>query len=119
MRSHEPEPRESAVRLVAISGPLNGTDSHLRENWKEISIGRDDLNDICVDSRSVSRRHCVIERRASELVIRDLDSRNGTFVNDVPVKERTLRRGDQISVGDSVFILVIDDEKPAAPAPHP
>jgi transcriptional regulator with GAF, ATPase, and Fis domain len=119
MRSHEPEPRESAVRLVAISGPLNGTDSHLRENWKEISIGRDDLNDICVDSRSVSRRHCVIERRGSELVIRDLDSRNGTFVNDVPVKERTLRRGDQISVGDSVFILVIDDEKPAAPAPHP
>lgn len=119
MRSLDPESRVSPARLVAISGPLNGTDSRLDENWKEISIGRDELNDICVDSRSVSRRHCVIERKGSELVIRDLDSRNGTFVNEVPVKERTLRKGDQISIGDSVFILVIDDDKPAAPGPHP
>jgi len=119
MRSHNTESQGSAVRLVAISGPLNGTDTRLGENWKEISIGRDDLNDICVDSRSVSRRHCVIERKNSEVIIRDLESRNGTFVNDVPIKERTLRKGDQISVGDSVFLLVIDDDKRIAPGPSP
>jgi Nif-specific regulatory protein len=117
MRSHNTESQGSAVRLVAISGPLNGTDTRLGENWKEISIGRDDLNDICVDSRSVSRRHCVIERKNSDVIIRDLESRNGTFVNDVPIKERTLRKGDQISIGDSVFLLVIDDDKRTAPGP--
>src|SRR5262245_38663211 len=105
------EPKLGTIRLVAISGPLNGTDSQPSENWTDISIGRDDSNDICIDSRSVSRRHCVIERKESQLVIRDLDSRNGTFVNDVPVKERALQKGDQISIGDSVFILAFDDEK--------
>ena len=113
MNSQETEPQTPTVRFVAISGPLNGTDSHPDGDWKEISIGRDQDNDICVESRSVSRRHCVIQRKDAQLVIRDLDSRNGTFVNDVPVKERALRRGDQIGVGDSVFILVIDEEKSA------
>jgi Nif-specific regulatory protein len=77
---------------------------------KEISIGRDPSNVICVDSRSVSRRHCLIVRKDGELFIRDLDSLNGTFVNDVPVKERKLSKGDKVAIGDSVFVVVDDDE---------
>jgi len=113
MKLQDTEARGPEVRLVAVAGPLNGTDSNLGENWQEISIGRDESNDLCIDSRSVSRQHCVIERRDSELILRDLDSTNGTFVNDVPIKERSLRKGDQIGVGDSMFILVIEDEAPA------
>jgi transcriptional regulator with GAF, ATPase, and Fis domain len=112
MNSQDTEPKTPTVRLVAVAGPLNGTDSKLAEDWQEISIGRDESNDLCIDSRSVSRRHCVIERRDSDLILRDLDSTNGTFVNDVPIKERSLKRGDQVGIGDSMFILVIEDERP-------
>jgi transcriptional regulator with GAF, ATPase, and Fis domain len=98
-------------QLVALSGPLNGDARYLTET--EISIGRDPSNLICVDSSSVSRRHCLIFRKEDELFIRDLESLNGTFVNDIPIKERTLSKGDKIAIGDSVFILVIDEDEPA------
>jgi Nif-specific regulatory protein len=42
----------------------------------------------------------------------DLESRNGTFVNGVPVKERLLEHGDKINIGDSVFIFLIREEDP-------
>src|SRR5215468_9495849 len=96
-------------QLIALSGPLNG--NVLLLTGKEISIGRDPSNVICVDSRSVSRRHCLIVRSEDEVLIQDLDSLNGTFVNDVPIKERKLGKGDKIAIGDSVFLLVSDDEE--------
>ena len=96
-------------QLVALSGPLNGNALYL--TGTEISIGRDPSNVICVDSRSVSRRHCLIVRSEDEILIRDLDSLNGTFVNDVPIKERKLSKGDKIAVGDSVFVVVFDEEE--------
>ena len=39
-------------------------------------------------------------------VIRDLDSRNGTFVNRVPVKERELGNGDEVRLGECVFLFL-------------
>jgi Nif-specific regulatory protein len=63
-----------------------------------------------VDSGSVSRRHCVISQRGDEFLIRDLESLNGTFVNDIPIKERKLEKGDKIAIGDSVLIVVDEDE---------
>jgi transcriptional regulator with GAF, ATPase, and Fis domain len=95
-------------QLVALSGPLNGSATTL--TGMEVSIGRDPSNTICVDSGSVSRRHCAISRNEHELLIRDLDSLNGTFVNDVPIKERKLSKGDKIALGDSVFVVVDEDE---------
>jgi Nif-specific regulatory protein len=95
-------------QLVALSGPLNGSATTLK--GMEISIGRDPSNTICVDSSSVSRHHCAISRSEHELLIRDLDSLNGTFVNDVPIKERKLSKGDKIALGDSVFVVVDEDE---------
>lgn len=70
----------------------------------ELTIGRDRENDIILQSDSVSRRHCRIERRGDHLTIIDLDSTNGTFVNDnEPITSTPLRRGDQIKVGDTIF----------------
>src|SRR5262249_20540802 len=66
-----------------------------------------------LDSLSVSRRHCLIVGREDELFIRDLESRNGTFVNDIPIKEKKLTKGDKIRIGDSVFILVSEEDEAA------
>jgi two-component system cell cycle response regulator len=73
---------------------------------KEVtSIGRDRDNDIVLDSDSVSRRHAKLEHRDGHFFIIDLDSTNGTFVNDEPepVTACQLRRGDQMKIGDTIF----------------
>ena len=68
-------------------------------------IGRGSNNDIVVPSDSVSRQHAQLERRGADLVISDLQSTNGTYINNerVNVEEWRLRRGDQLRVGDTVF----------------
>lgn len=48
----------------------------------------------------------------------DLDSLNGTFVNNQPVKERILRHGDRIEVGDSHFVFLLEEEDAAAKIPE-
>jgi len=102
--------------LVAIAGSLTGTTFAL--TGEEVSIGREPSNQLCLHHRSVSRRHCRIQRKDAEYVIRDLGSRNGTFVNDVPVNERSLQHGDQIQVGDSVLrFLLLEDIVSTASVP--
>jgi two-component system cell cycle response regulator len=70
-----------------------------------IIIGRDRENDIVLNSDSISRRHCRIEYRGTRIFAVDLDSTNGTFVNDEPdpITDILLRRGDLIKIGDTIF----------------
>ena len=58
---------------------------------------------------SVSRRHSQIDKEEDQFVIRDLDSLNGTFINDVPVKRRALQHGDRVRIGDSQFLFLMHD----------
>lgn len=92
------------ARLIAISGPTEGTTFVLNE--AEVSIGREPSNVICVNDHSVSRRHCVIRREGESFRILDLESYNGTFVNAVPVGEQSLSHGDQIAVGSVRFVFL-------------
>ena len=71
----------------------------------ELSIGRDPSNQISLLDPLVSRRHCLIRLSGSDAYLEDLDSRNSTFVNGLPVKERVLAHGDQIRIGNSVFVF--------------
>ena len=95
-------------RLVAMAGPLEGANFSLTED--EISIGRDTSNQILIDDLSVSRRHCLIQRAAGQFKITDLNSHNGTFVNDLPTQERSLEHGDRIRVGKSLFLFLTDED---------
>jgi transcriptional regulator with GAF, ATPase, and Fis domain len=54
---------------------------------------------------AVSRQHCVVEPAEGRFRLHDLDSRHGTFVNGVPVRERLLEEGDLITLGSSVFLF--------------
>jgi transcriptional regulator with GAF, ATPase, and Fis domain len=95
-------------RLLAIAGPLK--DSTFALPSGEIHIGRDPSNLLSISDPSLSRRHCALSQDADGYKIRDLESRNGTLVNGVSVKETRLRHGDQISVGDSAFLLLLLDD---------
>jgi diguanylate cyclase (GGDEF)-like protein len=68
-----------------------------------LTLGRGQENVVVLDNDSVSRRHCRIEKRNAAWYVVDLDSTNGTYVNDDQVKEYMLRRGDQMKVGDTIF----------------
>ncbi len=69
------------------------------------SIGRSRSNDIVISSDAVSRYHAQITKQGSEIIVRDLDSTNGTYINDdvERTQECRLRRGDQIRIGETVL----------------
>ena len=68
---------------------------------RSITIGRDHDCDLCLDARKVSRRHVQIENRSDgHVVVRDLESHNGTFVNGVRITEATIQPGDAIACGE-------------------
>jgi len=72
-------------------------------------IGRGDECHLKPQSDAISRRHCVIITTENEVVVRDLNSRNGTFVNDERVaEEAVLLNGDILRVGPLQFEMLIE-----------
>jgi transcriptional regulator with GAF, ATPase, and Fis domain len=102
------------ARLVVLAGPLCGEVYPIE--GAECVLGRDTANGLTVPDRLMSRRHCAVSLRDGRYVLADLGSSNGTFVNGIPVKERTLEHGDRIRVGDSV-LMFLQAEPAAASAP--
>lgn len=98
--------------LVAIAGPLNGRTFAL--DAPEVCIGREAGTQVCVQSAWVSRRHCALRRENGGVVVHDLESRNGTFVNGIPVSRQELKHGDLLTVGDCSFRFVCQEETTAA-----
>jgi len=88
------------------SGTHKGKVYDIRE--ENLAIGREVAGGIQVLDQGVSRRHAEIFRIGELYFIRDLESRNGTFVNEKPVSEELLRIGDQIRIGST--ILVFEDK---------
>jgi pSer/pThr/pTyr-binding forkhead associated (FHA) protein len=66
---------------------------------RAVSIGRSPDNDLPVDNLAVSNYHARVYFEAGRLVVEDLDSLNGTFVNDMRVERATLHDGDSIWIG--------------------
>ena len=66
---------------------------------RPITIGRAPDNDLAVDNLAVSNYHARVYFEAGKLVVEDLDSLNGTFVNDLRIERATLHDGDSIWIG--------------------
>ncbi len=97
--------------LIILSGKLQGKKLALPE--KDVTIGRDEDCELRVASAEVSRRHCVLHPTSEGLLVRDLASQNGTFINDKPViDEQLLTPGDILKVGPMTFQLVGKKSKP-------
>jgi len=95
-------------RLIALSGPLAGAQYPIGDG--DFTLGRGEPNSVMVPDRAVSRRHCVIRKSGDGFRLIDLQSRNGCFVNNVPVREHDLKHSDHITIGDSRFIFLVSDE---------
>ena len=78
-------------------------------------LGRDPSNQVEVGDPSVSRKHCSLSEVSSGVFeIADLDSHNGTFVNETRVTRRTLQHGDRIRIGGSEFVFLTEPEDDTA-----
>jgi hypothetical protein len=100
--------------LRFISGKDHGREIPLPPD-REIVIGRISEVDLLLLDDKVSRKHAKIMTYSGKIVIQDLESRNGTFVNGTKTKSSHLLEGDQIQIGSSTMKLVSADS-PGSPA---
>ncbi|MCX7805734.1 MAG: FHA domain-containing protein [Planctomycetota bacterium] len=97
------------ARLIFRSGLLEGRTVEL-PSGKALVIGRARDVDLCVPDIKLSRRHCRIESGMAGVVIHDMGSTNGTYVNGRRVEgEAVLAKGDQITFGDSTVEVVLEE----------
>jgi predicted component of type VI protein secretion system len=75
-----------------------------------VTIGRDEGMKLRIPVSSVSRRHCEVRVTSTGVLIKDLGSSNGTFVNGHKVRDEELEAGDLVGVGPVVFVVRIDGE---------
>jgi two-component system cell cycle response regulator len=94
--------REACLVHIYPSGPSMGRRYPL-STATGVIIGRGADCAILIDDHSVSRKHVRIEPRAEGYVAIDLESTNGTFVNDRPVAQRQLDDGDYLRVGNCIY----------------
>jgi len=80
--------------------------------YAKMIIGRHSTNDIPLPDRTVSKRHAVIGRVRGQAVVKDLGSRNGTFVNGQKVEKAILSCGDRLKVGSVMLRFFQEDKTP-------
>lgn len=94
------------VNLVFID--KNGTTQSFKLPSAVTFIGRRQDCDMCIPLSVVSRRHCEIYTEFDKLMVRDLKSRNGTFVNDEAIDEAPIKAGDVLRIGPLKFVIQIN-----------
>ena len=106
------------VKLVVIAGSSKLQVVRLRS--EETIVGRQRGCDVRVPSADVSRRHCRLSYRDGVLVLEDLASANGTFLNgDRVTGQAAVRPGDKVRLGPVVFRIEYQVAAVGGPAPAP
>lgn len=98
--------------FVMLQGPAVGRIFPLFMD--EMTIGRDEQANICLDDASVSRLHARVYRSGESIELADLGSTNGTWVNGENCTRRTLEDQDHVQIGSSVakFVSAASTEQP-------
>ena len=104
-------------RLVAINPGLTGLSYELGTRW--VTIGRGDKNAFQIVETSVSSQHCEVLLRGNELVVRDLRSTNGTFIEGKTITEAVLQPGQTLRLGQVELRLEITAPVPGSAAAPP
>ena len=89
----------SAPSLEILEGSLAGTRFVFEGKNQEVTIGRDPACEFAIDSEVISRKHARAEKRYDTIILRDLGSKNGTYVNREKITEKKLQDSDIIHLG--------------------
>ncbi len=106
------------AKIVATNSSVAGMSHELGGQWE--TIGRADGNTFQIVEGSMSGRHCEVRLQGEELLVRDLLSTNGTFIDGKKITEGTLKPGQKLRLGDVEMRL--EATAPATtpiPAPKP
>jgi predicted component of type VI protein secretion system len=79
------------------------------------TLGRWPGNGIVLDDPDADDEHCEVVTNGRVLIVRDLGSTSGTFVNGEPVQQAELQAGDQVQVGSTTIVVEAGGKQPAAP----
>jgi pSer/pThr/pTyr-binding forkhead associated (FHA) protein len=104
------------AKLVILTQGLNGRAHEL--NVDRTTIGRVEDNMFQIAEASVSSHHCEVHLRGTEVLIRDLNSTNGTFINGEKIAESVLKPGQTLRLGNIELKLEAEGAA-AAPAAAP
>lgn len=85
------------------NGPSQGQTYTITD--RALIVGREETCDVSLLDKGASRQHAEIFKIGDMCFIRDLDSKNGTFVNDNRITEEMLRDGDRIQIGGTILIF--------------
>jgi chromosome segregation ATPase len=127
IRRLEEETANSAVLLGAIQQKLESTGSHdiapdgnrrlliraegdsevVHVLGRKTSVGRTPDNDLQIDAKFISRHHAVILAGPAHTIIEDLNSTNGVLVNGRRITRQTLKDGDSVVIGKTVFRFAV------------
>lgn len=102
--------RTQPWKVKAVVGAY--TDKLIDVN-RTMSVGRDSSNEIVISGGHISRHHAELFVKNEQLLVRDLDSSNGTFVNGEQIKERAVYLGDEISFDSVVYRVAVGKAPPS------
>ena len=106
-------------RFKVVSGPHQGSEIRIRSG-ELVTLGRTERSDLQLEKDPrVSSRHCELDHRGDFLVVKDLDSTNGTQVDGQPIRQAELRPDQRLFVGSSEMILLADLPADAGVVPPP
>lgn len=105
-----PQPKQSNERVLLLASERKAHAFNLPQDSK-IVIGRHATNDLQLDSRTISGHHAEFILDGGDIVLRDLNSTNGTFVNGEPISSHRLENGDEIRISNYVFTVYIKDRE--------
>ena len=111
------------AKLVVLSTGMNGRTHEL--NVDKTTVGRVEDNTFQIADPSVSSHHCEVLLRGTDVVIKDLNSTNGSFINGDKISESVLKPGQTLKLGQIELQLLTEGmpipepKAPAAPAPVP
>ncbi|UCD90286.1 MAG: FHA domain-containing protein [Desulfobacterales bacterium] len=89
----------------------NILESYPLEKGQSLTIGRKGNNDISIENLAVSGHHAKIDAEGGGFILTDLQSKNGSFVNNKPVSTHWLQHGDSITIGKHHLIFTYGDEE--------
>jgi hypothetical protein len=99
------QPRERKLEANYYFIPEESPTFKLKVKKVTNVVGREGTCDVYVESNQVSRRHCLLQVTERGLLVKDLESTNGTFVNGTPMSDGYINDGDRLSLGTYVLTL--------------
>ncbi len=102
------------VKLISLDFQAPACETTIRRLSSIIGHGPD--ADVRIEHCSIGRQHCRIDYVDGELVVEDLDSVHGTFLDGTRIRRAVLRPGCELAIGLLTFLVQLGPEvEPAAP----